>query len=398
MLSAATSGDVNRIVVYNLDRLYRRPRELEPIIDLADRGLIVADVDKGDLDLSTGDGRYNVRIVVAGAAKMSDDTSRRVRRAKQQNRERGLPHGGRTSFGWTDLMTPLPEEVEILRHAMQRVVQGASMNDLAVDWTRRAVRGRRWNGSDVRRVLILPRHVALVPVNGDEWMRDATGAEVVATWPAIVERQLWEDCRAVLAARATGVGVPRRRSWLTGRLFCGACGTGMTSSSSGKRHIWRCWGGTIREGCGKVSIGTTPLEAGILDELFRYVDDAKLRAALSTRDDRGIAKLRREFAALQVRSNELVDAFADRGLTASAYRMAADRLDAQRKELNVKLGRLTEQSPLDRFAKRHALRDAWPDLSVDERRSIVAAVYPRIVVLPAAKRGCRFYAARIQFG
>ena len=65
---------------------------------------------------------------------------------------------------------------------------------------------------------------ALVPVNGDEWMRDATGAEVVATWPAIVERQLWEDCRAVLAARATGVGVPRRRSWLTGRLTCGACG------------------------------------------------------------------------------------------------------------------------------------------------------------------------------
>ena len=99
--SAGDRGDVNRIVVYNLDRLYRRPRELEPIIDLADRGLIVADVDKGDLDLSTGDGRYNVRIVVAGAAKMSDDTSRRVRSseaaepgARTTTRRYGRPSAG----------------------------------------------------------------------------------------------------------------------------------------------------------------------------------------------------------------------------------------------------------------------------------------------------------------
>src|SRR5690242_7182644 len=48
MVGAAQRGEVGRIVVYHLDRLMRRPRDLEPIIDLAERGLVVADVVQGD--------------------------------------------------------------------------------------------------------------------------------------------------------------------------------------------------------------------------------------------------------------------------------------------------------------------------------------------------------------
>ena len=410
MLAAAERGDVSRILVYHLDRLYRRPRELEPIIDLADRGLIVATVEHGDLDLTTGDGRYNARIVVAGAAKMSDDTSRRVRRAKAQNRERGLQHGGRTPFGWTrrharvdepgtTVLEPLHAEVLLLRGAMEHVIRGSSLNDIAGDWSRRGVRGHAWNGTDVRRVLSLPRHVALVPVNDGEWMRDATGAEVKAQWPAIVPRQLWDDCRAVIASRATGVGIPRRRSLLTGRLTCGACGAPMTHSQSGvhSRPIWRCWGGR-RGGCGSVSIGAAPVEAVILDELFRYVDGNKLRRAMRQSTDRSRAAdaVRRDLAALTRKSAELVDAFADRGGSGNAYRLATDKLDERRRQLDAQLGALIERSPLE--SVQGELKHAWPDFSVDEQRAILAEVYPRIVIQPAKSRGCRFNASRVVLG
>ena len=416
MIAAAERGELDRVICWHLDRLYRRPHELEPVINLADRGLIVVTVEHGDLDLTTGDGRYNARIVVAGAAKMSDDTSRRVRRAKAQNRERGLQHGGKTPVGWvgrwrasetpggkpTFALAPLPAEVEALRNAMERVVAGASLRDVAADWTRSGLRGRSWSGNNVRRVLSLPRHVALVPVNGSEWMHDKDGNEIKAQWPAIVPRQLWDDCRAVLAARATNVGVVRRRSLLTARLTCGNCGTMMTRSTADQRSIWRCWNGY--GGCGQVSIGADAVEAVILDELFRRVDDSKLVDAMRQIKNTGRAtvEVRRELDALARRRRELVDAFEDRGgyggLSASAYLVAAERLEAQRKELDIKLGKLITHSPLERFVGPGVLRSAWPDLSVDEQRDILVAVYPRIVIQPAAVRGRRFDASRIELG
>src|SRR5437762_8824023 len=52
MLEAVKAGEVNRIVVYNLDRLYRRPRELEEIIELGERGRVeVTTCNGGDLGL-----------------------------------------------------------------------------------------------------------------------------------------------------------------------------------------------------------------------------------------------------------------------------------------------------------------------------------------------------------
>ena len=74
------------------------------------------------------------------------------------------------------------------------------------------------------------------------------------------------------------------------------------------------------------------------------------RARISTRDGRRHRHAPSRLRRAERKSTELVDAFADRGLTANAYSIAADRLDAQRKQLDVKLGKLMEQSPLDWFA------------------------------------------------
>ena len=40
MLEAVRTGELGRIVVYHVDRLYRQPRELEELIDLADAGQV----------------------------------------------------------------------------------------------------------------------------------------------------------------------------------------------------------------------------------------------------------------------------------------------------------------------------------------------------------------------
>ena len=93
LLERARAGLTQGIAVWHVDRLFRQPRDLERLIDLADHGFRVIS-SHGSRDLSDPDDRYILRIEVAHAARSSDDTSRRIKRRHQQ-----LP-GGRPARGW----------------------------------------------------------------------------------------------------------------------------------------------------------------------------------------------------------------------------------------------------------------------------------------------------------
>src|SRR5262249_19179755 len=137
------------------DRLYRRPRELEELIALADQGRVeIVAVEGGELDLSKSDGRALARVLAAMNAKESDDKADRIRRAKRQAREHGEPHGGPRPFGWArrqvvrsdgttwetwDPMAHDPVEAELLRTACDDVLAGASLSDVRRRWNRMRV-------------------------------------------------------------------------------------------------------------------------------------------------------------------------------------------------------------------------------------------------------------------
>ena len=63
MLADVQAGTIEAIVVWDLDRLYRQPRELEDLIDLADQKRLALATVSGDADLSTDMGRLVARIV-----------------------------------------------------------------------------------------------------------------------------------------------------------------------------------------------------------------------------------------------------------------------------------------------------------------------------------------------
>jgi site-specific DNA recombinase len=399
MLQRIAGDDVARVLVWNVDRLYRDPRDLLRLTDLTKRRVEVVTVMGGDLDLNSDDGVMRAGIMSYVAQREADAVSTRVKRQKDQRRQQGLPHGGRVPFGWSDMMTPDPDEAALLREAMTAVVRGASLTDLANRWNAAGVSRHMgstgWSGGDVKRVLVAARHAGLVVENG-EIAVDAEGRELVAAWPAIVERDLWEACRSILAGRATGASVPRRRSWLTGVLRCGACGAQMTSSSSRGRRLWRCWTG--RGGCGEVSIGATPIEALITEALFEYVDGPELRAALTGRDDSRVLAIRAQLAEVDRRQRELVEAFRG-GESARAFRMASDALEADRHRLEAELGRASQRSPLEGFGDtRGALRAAWATMTTDQRRAVVLAAFGAVTTAPATGRGRRFDPTRVSFG
>jgi DNA invertase Pin-like site-specific DNA recombinase len=113
MLDDIRTGSVDGVLIYNLDRLTRRPGEFEQFHDLAVRSDIPLRCVTGDLDIGTEDGLLMGRIQAAFAAKESAAKSRRQKRKNDEKAAAGLPHGGSIRpFGFEDeKITHRPEEV-----------------------------------------------------------------------------------------------------------------------------------------------------------------------------------------------------------------------------------------------------------------------------------------------
>ena len=82
LLGDLASGLIDGLAVWDCDRLARRPKDLERVIDLFDARPLVFLTSQADIDLSTPDGRFMARLMVNFASKSSADMSRRIRRKK----------------------------------------------------------------------------------------------------------------------------------------------------------------------------------------------------------------------------------------------------------------------------------------------------------------------------
>ncbi|ORM09985.1 hypothetical protein A5N74_23885 [Prescottella equi] len=95
MLADLDAGDRDAVIVYNADRLTRRPIELEEFVTLCLRAGVqqVATV-TADIEIGNDDGLFMARVLAAVAAKESARKSERIKRKAQQLAEQGMPHGG----------------------------------------------------------------------------------------------------------------------------------------------------------------------------------------------------------------------------------------------------------------------------------------------------------------
>jgi site-specific DNA recombinase len=148
------------VLIYHVDRLTRRPIELEQFLDVLTAAKVgkVGFVAGGDLDVGNGDGLMVLRMLLAVAANESSTKSRRVKRKMLQNAEAGLPHGGyQRPFGYDhDKVTVRPDEAQVVRTVAERFLAGESLRSLAV-WLDEqgvaTVSGKPWRTPTLRSML-----------------------------------------------------------------------------------------------------------------------------------------------------------------------------------------------------------------------------------------------------
>lgn len=399
MLTDLEARRVGGILVYDLDRLARKPADLERLIDIYDEhpSLKFGTV-TGDIDLSSPDGRTMARVMVAFANKSSQDTGRRVARKHLELAQRGVPVGGTRPFGWEDDKATLhPAEAAAIRTAVDDLLEGRTdFSKVARRWTEQGfetTKGNPWQRRTARLVLLSPR-VAGFRLHQGEVVRDAAGERVVGLWEPIITPDEHDRLIAIYGKPNLGTGrngrsgqpyrPGGRKYLLSGLARCGECGAKMTGNKQPVGHIYRCPPPT-HGGCGKVGISGHKTDEMVSLAVRIYLEKVTTSEASQWPGADALAMKTGQVA-------ELMAEYKAGNLSGSIVFPQVQALEAEIRDLRG------EQAAWDREHRQpieRGMGDAWDTLTVEAQRGIVDSAVAAIVIDRAAKKGGAFDAGRI---
>lgn len=360
LLADIAAGRVDAVLAWHADRLHRSPVELERYIDLS-RGAPTHTVRAGELDLSTAAGRMTARIVGAVARHESEQKGERVARQKAQALADGQWLGGRRPFGFEpDGVTVDHAEASRIAEAAHDLLAGHSLRSIAARWNAAGLTtavGNRWDASNLRQMLLRPRNAGLAGNRGR-----ILGA---ASWPAVVERDVWEALNALLTnpARLTHRGTSRK---LLGS-FLYRCECGELVRSGGTRQD-----GKARYACAAnhMSRVASPVDRLVLDAVAALLTHAGVTLLAPAVD---LTPLRRRLSVLHARSEHLAVMVGDPdgGLTPAQFRVSNGPLQAEIREAEAQLAGHTAGSALAGVADATDPAAAFRGLDIDRQRRVV---------------------------
>jgi DNA invertase Pin-like site-specific DNA recombinase len=385
--TAISAGAVDVIVCWDADRLYRRPKDLEGLLDLLDATpLQIATVTSGELAIATPAGRMIARQLVAVAGYESEHKAQRVARAMEQRAKDGKPFmGGIRPYGYDDdRVTIRKSEAKLIREAADRVLAGETGYSVARDFERRGVvspAGLPWQAAGLRRMLVAPRLAGLRVHRG----------EVVATgaWKPIISPET--HARLVIALeRPAAPQKGGRRYLLSGILRCGKCGKGL----AGRKRVdspfvrYECYSGQPgRGGCGRLVVALAQTDALVVGSVLdTLAASSGLPSALRAVEDGLASETLDEIATLTARRNEMARERALGTIDAGEWRAARDAIDERLSILHASATLDTRTAALAKVQglDRAQLEAAWAGLDLATKRAIITAVVgDEIVVSPS---------------
>jgi site-specific DNA recombinase len=430
MLADYEDGVIDGVIFYDIDRLARQPRDLEDLIDLVEYYGRPVETVTGNIDLRTSNGRAMARVLVAMANKSSEDTSRRVARARLQQAQDGRnAHmaGARRRFGYRSDGTLIAEEANLIRDAAKRFLAGESWGSLIRLFAGSGVRpvyARDWRGPSVRQILLSPTVAGIAMYNGlmrdgsqgrrrgyayakpeAVVLRDASGNYIKGKWEPILPVEQWEAVIAEYNRRHQGQTFSAhatRKYLLTGLLRCGRirpdgsmCNRPLIGSvrryPSGRVAVsYRCPGKPLG-GCGGIDRSAPKMDALITDLLFAHIAAnvpaaSHLAPAPDENDPDAV-----ELATVQQRLFTMRTGYARGTVSDDSMFSIVPELEARERKLKADLAKKakTQISRASRAKSPDDVRAEWDEAADDVgvRRAILSRYLKAVVIRKSAKRG-----------
>lgn len=448
MLKDYEDGVIDGIIVYDLDRLARQPRDLEDLIDLVEHHRRPVTGVTGALDLMSENGKAMARVLVAMANKASADTARRVARERLQRAQTGTSLPPVRPFGWREDRVSLePAEAAVLRRAVKRFTAGESwagvLRQVAAESS--TVSGKPWYLATLKNAMLNPRVAGIAVYGGslrtaagpadeegngdgpgqadageqsrtgerramtsprDLAVRDAQGGYVRGSWKPVVSVEKWEAMIAEFERRREGREFTTRntrRYLLSGLLRCGKpgkdgtlCNKTLVGVANRRRKdgpvvpIYKC-PGPVNGGCGGTQRNMAQVDALIEDLLFlhletnRPADDGPEPGPEP--DDAALAGLE------EIRSGlaRMRTGMRDGTVSAESFFAVVPGLEAREKKLAADLAsaRSTRSARVSLLRSKEEIRAEWdaPDTTIAGRRALLGQYLMAVSVHPARRVG-----------
>lgn len=398
---------VDMVVATEMERLTRRPNEMSTLIDHADAGGDLREINLTSddvFDLTTDNGIYRARQAVALAERESNKLSKRARRKQDELAQEGHAHSGHRTFGFEVGNGALRDvEVDVLHQMAEKRIKKWSRKDIAYwlnDKGYTTAQGKQWYPITVRNTL-RRKCYAPHPTNPERGIRVHKGQEYVAQWPPVFTPEQWEKLQIIdkLGVEKYKDRPTPRKYLLTGFLVCGGCG--MTLNGETKRdkpdkplrRVYHCRvaGDTQpKRGCGGVTRGADPLEDFVLSCLFYRLDTPDLAKMLEDKpqDTGQLKKLLEARTFHEQRLEEIDNDYAAGDYTRKRrdrlYGVAKKKLDGVNQDLDD-LNRSQAIGSLIPMGQ--TLRQAWDaNDSLGWRHEILGSVIEKITVMPGVTK------------
>jgi DNA invertase Pin-like site-specific DNA recombinase len=390
VLGHIRSGEIDAVLAWRPDRLFRDPIEQALFFRECQRKKVntVATVTEGARDPSNA-GDEMVGTIVAAVSRYESNAKRARLIAKhRQLAEQGkVVGGGHRPLGYDkDRKTIVEHEADAIRWAAEHVIAGGSIRSVLRGWDERGLvstSGLAWNPGAAKRVL-----------TGARWagLRSHKGKVVAeAEWPAIITVEQLAQLREILLDPARNRRTYQRPYLLTGGLaICGCCEANLVSRPRGDhQRCYVCATGVGFKGCGKIRRLSEPVEDEVVARFFAAINDGTLADAEPEPgpDLAGITLVEIESALAGLSRDHYVLKVISRG----EFLAAREPLSAQAEVLRARLNMPT--MPKVTLA---SVRDAWPSMTVEERKVALSVFIDVVVFHPTVKGRNTFDPSKIE--
>jgi len=236
LLNDIKDGNVNNVLVYKIDRLTRRVRDLIDLTELFQEHNCTFNSLMESIDTQTASGRMFLKIIGIFAEFERENLIERITVACEKKVKEGYTLSASfSSYGYSrekgdKIQKIVPEEAEIVKEIFDMYIdRNLTQYAIAQNLNHRSIKpkkGKAWNHTSIRNILINPNYVGKVRYS----VTDKTKYfEADGKHEAIITQELFDEAQKRMGniKRKSYTKRPKEDNFFSGTVYCAECDSKM---------------------------------------------------------------------------------------------------------------------------------------------------------------------------